>query len=128
MDAYNPFYGISVPITIGDRNHVYTADMLGPPSENVPALIGIPDMAAVGVFIDCRRGKFIIPGPGGLKIEASPGTTEVQMNKESHWLLGVEPPFNKDRPRSQSVPPRLHRAFTHSGNRVLSSLAYESPI
>ena len=119
-------YGISVPIALGDRSHVYSADILDPGGEQVPALMGIPDMAALGTVIDCRRGKFILPGPGGLAISASPGTTEVQMTKESHWLLEVEPPVSRG--RSRSVSP-MHRAFTRSENRPLCQIyAAESPI
>ena len=118
-------YSISVPIALGDRNHIYTAGILGGGGEGVPALMGIPDMASLGAIIDCKRGKSLLPGPGGVQISASPGTSEVQMRRESHWLLEVDPPFSKGRPRSV---PASERSFSRSENRGLRALAVESPI
>ena len=105
---------------IGDRCHLYTADVLSTPSENVPALMDIPDMAAMGALIDCRSGNFILPGPGGLEIKASPGTTEVKMQRDTHWLLGVGSPNRAE--RATSCPPKI----TRSENRLLNSWQVES--
>ena len=89
-------YGISVPISIGDRIHIYKADILSGANENVPALFGIPDMASLNAVICCKTGKFIIPGPGGFEMKASPGTVEATMYRHSHWLLGVGSPKKVD--------------------------------
>ena len=90
----------------------------GAPSENVPALIGIPGMAATGAVIDCKAGNVILPGPGGLEVRASPGTTEVQMHRDTHWLLGVSSP--KDHVRASSAPPRT---WTRTENKSLKCMS-----
>ena len=41
----------------------------------LPFLFGMADMKNVDAHYNCGSGSFIIPGPGGLKLGASPGTT-----------------------------------------------------
>ena len=106
-------FSISVPIAIGDRTHIYKADVLSSPAQDVPALMGIPDMAALGALICCKTGRFILPGPGGLELRASPGTTEVRMDKEAHWLLGVRAPEPGSKQSGHQI--------SKSENRLLSS-------
>ena len=90
------------------------ADVFSSPAQDVPALMGIPGMAALGAFICCKTGNFILPGPGGLKIDASPGTTEINMDKEAHWLLGVSAPQRGSKACSG-------HPLARSENRMLSS-------
>ena len=49
-------------------------------------------MAALDVHYSVRDGTFIIPGPGGLNLAASPGTEIVPMRRideKHHWFLPV---------------------------------------
>ena len=81
---------ISIPLSIGKRSYTYTADVL--PCPSVPALMGVQDMAALDVHYSVRAGTFIIPGPGGLNLAASPGTEIVPMKRideKHHWFLPV---------------------------------------
>ena len=81
---------ISVPCSVGKRTFTYTADVI--PSPNVPALLGLRDMSDLDVHISVKSGAFILPGPGGLKPAASPGTEIVAMrrtNEDHHWFLPV---------------------------------------
>ena len=69
------------------------ADVLDADSQrHLPFLLGIADMKALDVHFCCRTGSFIIPGPAGLKLEACPGTTKVQMQQSHHWHLPLGNP------------------------------------
>ena len=88
--AVNCEWTLSVPVSIGKRGYTYTADVL--PCPNVPALMGLRDMAALDVYYSVRHGTFILPGPGGLNLAASPGTEVVNMRRideNHHWFLPV---------------------------------------
>ena len=101
-------------MTLGRRSYVYTADVLE--GSNVPALMGLLDMSKLDVHYSVRTGSFIIPGPGGVNLQASPGTTEVNMNRDTHWLLGVKSPAPENRPSGIET-----SEMTKSENRLLNS-------
>ena len=91
-------------MSIGDHRFVYQASVLDSPiGDQVPALLGLEDMKKMKAIIDTVKGTFIIPGPGGLKIEYSPGTDAVQMLGEpDHWLLTVNKNLNRGREVGQN--------------------------
>lgn len=110
---------ISVPMPFGKRCFTYTADVI--PSPNVPALMGLHDMAALDVHFAVKSGTFIIPGPGGLRWNASPGTESVQMRRVSenhHWFL----PANQQLKKTWLSLPhheRKRRFEEHGGKQIL---------
>ena len=101
----------------------------------MPFLFGLNDMAALDVHFCCRSGSFIIPGPGGLKVEASPGTTRIQMDKCNHWHLPLGNPRtskrnsylvepwteSQDKPAEEDVLARLNPANVVADSKQASS-------
>ena len=89
---------IDLPIQFGSRCFVLTAHVVESNSDStssVPCLIGRNEMARLDVYYAVRDGKYIVPGPGGLKIQCSPGTETFQMrqfNKEGHGYLRADDP------------------------------------
>ena len=73
---------IEIPMTPGKRPYVYTVDVVEGASANVPALTGTTDMSKLDVYYSVRTGSFVIPGPGGIDLGASPGTEIVQMRRK----------------------------------------------
>ena len=94
-----------IPMSIGDHRFVYEASVLDSPvGDMVPAPLGLEDMKQMNAFIDTVASKFIIPGPGGLKLAYSPGTECVQMPGDpQHWVLTVNKNLNKGRVKGQDV-------------------------
>ena len=79
-------------MTIGKKHHDYVAQVLEGYSSRIPALTGCRDMSKLDIHYSVRTGAFIVPGPGGLNLGASPGTEIVQMRRQyesSHWFLPV---------------------------------------
>ena len=79
-------------MSIGNQKYTYIADVLDGPSAGIPALMGVRDMSALNIHVSVRDGSFVIPGPGGLNIGASPGTEIIQMRRAGeakHWFLPV---------------------------------------
>ena len=82
---------------------MYKTSVLDPSNmkneHNVPALFGKRLMQDLCVHICVKTGRFIIPGPGGLNIEASPGTEMIQMLADprptEHWMLPVDVELHK---------------------------------
>ena len=80
---------IKVPMSVGKRHYDYIADVVEGPSSGIPALMGTNDMSKLDVHYSVKTGAFIIPGPGGLDLGASPGTEIIQMRREGmhhHWF------------------------------------------
>ena len=68
------------------------ADVLEGKSSGIPAPMGVSDMSALDVYYSVRTGAFIVPGPGGLNLNASPGADIVQMRRRGthdRWFLPV---------------------------------------
>ena len=90
---------IEIPMTLGKVPYIYKADVLEGPSAHIPALMGCNDMSKLNVHYSVRTGSFIIPGPGGLQVGASPGTEFVQMRRRGeafHWMLPVNEHLRKN--------------------------------
>ena len=66
----------------------------GRPNET-PFLLGRRQQGELDVYIGVRSGQFIVPGPGGIKLELSPGTEVVQMLDKGHWYLPVNDKLKK---------------------------------
>ena len=60
----------------------YVADVI---PTNIPGLLGCRDMAKLDVHYSVKTGSFVLPGLGGLNIQASPGTEIIPMTREGEW-------------------------------------------
>ena len=76
-----------VPMTIGNRTFVWEGSVYD--QEMVPCLLGIQDLKKLDVLIECSTGRFSMPGPGGAKLEFSPGTEAAQTEFVAHWHLPI---------------------------------------
>ena len=60
-----------------------------------PFLLGRRQQGELDVYIGVTSGQFIVPGPGGIKLELSPGTEVVQMIDKGHWYLPINETLKK---------------------------------
>ena len=64
----------------------------------VPCFLGIQDLKKLDVLIEYASGRFIVPGPGGVKLEFSSGAEAVQMESVAHWHLPINAKHHKHFP------------------------------
>ena len=83
------------PCLLGGKTIQVTAsvmdEMVKPNGQKneTPFLLGRRLLGELDAYISVKTGKFIIPGPGGIKLQLSPGTEVVQMHDKGHWYLPV---------------------------------------
>ena len=96
--TFNKF-GISVPISVGDRVHNYKADMFSGAHEHVPALVGIPAMTTLNAAIFLQGGKFYystMPGEAFISMPPGPGLIILpSCNKSLHPMMPYQGFQNK---------------------------------
>ena len=71
----------------------------------LPGLLALKTLAAHGAILDCGSRKLIIPGPGGVRIEPSPGSLVIPLEKapSGHLCMPVD---------AYSEVPKLHGGLT----------------
>ena len=103
-------YEITCPIAVGfEGQHAegatYEAHVVEGPGENLPAILGSISMAEKDAAIILRKGKemMVFPGPGGYKIEWSPGTKllPMEISKSGHYVMPCDRFENMSKAPSQ---------------------------
>ena len=66
-------YKVTLPVALGrgDRGNSEAPEI---PGSEVPALLGMRALAAMGPVLDCRNGRLYRVGPDGCQIKLSPGS------------------------------------------------------
>ena len=79
---------MEIPIALaGNHRSVFSTPLV--PDSELPALRGLEVMTAHGMLIDVRNMRLIMPGKGGYKMELSPGSVSLAMERaqSGHLLL-----------------------------------------
>eukprot|EP00971_Amphidinium_carterae_P350439 6491542-Amphidinium_carterae.2 len=94
-----------VPLALSDGSRAtYTAPIVR--DSELPALWGLEGLARQRAVIDTANNKLYLPGPGGLKISASPGSRVLNLERAAsgHLLLPVTEWLSKaNNPQSTSA-------------------------
>ena len=79
---------VTLPVALdrGERGGYEAPEI---PDSEVPALLGMRSLDAMGAVIDCRNGRLYRVGPGGYQIRLSPGSRVNHLERAStgHLLL-----------------------------------------
>jgi hypothetical protein len=78
-----------VPIGIGGSAGTYTAPVI--PDSDLPPLLGMRTLEGRQAILDCGNHRLIMPGPGGVHIQLSPGSLVFPLEKSSsgHLILPI---------------------------------------
>ena len=96
----------SVPIVMSDgKLAVYKAPMID--NSQVPALLGLTTMTEQRVLLDLLHNRYITVGPGGYKVELSPGSAVLDLERAptGHLMLAASEwtKLQNDRVRKPAV-------------------------
>ena len=87
-------YEVELSTGMIDTSGVYHEEVFKAPcleNSGVPGLMGIQSLERNDALIRCKTGEIWFLGPGGAKIEASPGSKHFQMlkAKSGHWQIPI---------------------------------------
>ena len=87
-------YEVELTTGMVDTDGVYHEEVFKAPcleNSGVPGLMGIQSLERNDALIRCKTGEIWFLGPGGAKIEASPGSKHFQMlkAKSGHWQIPI---------------------------------------
>ena len=87
-------YEVELSTGMVDTSGVYHEEVFKAPcleNSGVPGLMGIQSLGRNDALIRCSTGEIWFLGPGGAKIEASPGSKHFQMlkAKSGHWQIPI---------------------------------------
>ena len=87
-------YEVELTTGMVDTDGVYHEEKFRSPcleNSGVPGLMGIRSLERNDALIRCKTGEIWFLGPGGVKIEPSPGSRHFQMNKSKsgHWQIPI---------------------------------------